>query len=187
MPTLFDLWLPILLSAVGVLMASSILHMCLPIHKGDYRKLPGESELLAAMRGQSVEPGHYAFPRPESMAEMADPEMIEKFKQGPVGYATIMPNGVPSIVRSLVHWFAYLLVVGILVAYVCTITFPTGEYFMPVFRVVSTASFLAYGASHAHESIWKGLSWRISGKFMFDGVIYSLITAAIFGWLWPDA
>ena len=40
------LWLPILLSAVIVFVASSIIHMALPIHKSDYRKLPDEAKVL---------------------------------------------------------------------------------------------------------------------------------------------
>ena len=41
---LMDLWLPILLSAVFVFVASSIIHMAIPIHKGDYKRLPGEAD-----------------------------------------------------------------------------------------------------------------------------------------------
>ena len=40
MVPLVDLWLPILLSAVLVFVASSILHMVIPIHRGDFGKLP---------------------------------------------------------------------------------------------------------------------------------------------------
>ena len=43
------LWLPILLSAVIVFVASSILHMVLPIHKSDYRKLPEEERVRDAL------------------------------------------------------------------------------------------------------------------------------------------
>ena len=38
------LWLPILLSAVIVFFASFVLHMLLPIHRGDYRQLPDEEK-----------------------------------------------------------------------------------------------------------------------------------------------
>jgi hypothetical protein len=36
------LWLPILVSAVIVFLASFIMHMMLAYHKSDYRKLPDE-------------------------------------------------------------------------------------------------------------------------------------------------
>ena len=42
MITITELWLPILLSAVFVFIASSIFHMVIPLHKGDYKKLSGE-------------------------------------------------------------------------------------------------------------------------------------------------
>ena len=70
MDALFDLWLPILLSAVFVFLASSIIHMLLPIHKGDYKPLPGEADVMAAMRGQQLQPGDYMFPHCGSMKEL---------------------------------------------------------------------------------------------------------------------
>ena len=54
MQFLADLWLPIVLSAVLVFVVSSILHMVIPIHKGDYKKLPGEDQVLESMRGAGV-------------------------------------------------------------------------------------------------------------------------------------
>ena len=44
------LWLPILLAAVIVFAASSIIHMLSPWHKSDYRALPKEDEIMAALR-----------------------------------------------------------------------------------------------------------------------------------------
>ena len=35
------------------------------------------------------------------------------------------------------------------------------------------------------ESIWKGQSWSTTLKFVFDGLVYGLLTAGVFGWLWP--
>ena len=45
------LWMPILLSAMIVFVASSILHMVLPFHKSDYRKLPDEGKVTDATGG----------------------------------------------------------------------------------------------------------------------------------------
>ncbi len=44
------LWLPILLSTVLVFIASSIIHIVLPYHRSDHKKLPNEEKLLEAMR-----------------------------------------------------------------------------------------------------------------------------------------
>jgi hypothetical protein len=34
-------------------------------------------------------------------------------------------------------------------------------------------------------AIWFGHSWSRTIKDIVDGVIYALVTAAIFAWLWP--
>ncbi len=47
---LLDLWLPILLSAVFVFIASSVIHMMTPMHKKDYEKLPNEATVLEGLR-----------------------------------------------------------------------------------------------------------------------------------------
>ena len=45
------LWLPILVAAVLVFVASSIIHMFLPYHRTDYGKVPDEDAVMDAMRG----------------------------------------------------------------------------------------------------------------------------------------
>ena len=37
-----SLWLPVMISAVVVFVASSIIHMALKYHKADYKSLPNE-------------------------------------------------------------------------------------------------------------------------------------------------
>ena len=44
-------------------------------------------------------------------------------------------------------------------------------------------AFLAYGASSISESIWKAQSWGTTTRFVVDGLIYSLLTGGVFGWL----
>lgn len=62
MEFLAALWLPILLSAVFVFVASSVLHMILPVHRNDAKPLPEEDEFCANLNAQNVEPGEYFFP-----------------------------------------------------------------------------------------------------------------------------
>jgi len=187
MVTLADLWLPILLSAVFVFVASSVIHMLLPIHKGDFGKLANEADVLAAMRKAGVAPGNYMFPCAGSMKEMATPEMIEKLNLGPVGHVTVLPNGPWKIGKSLGQWFAFTLVIGLFVAYLGTMALPAGTGYERVFRFTGTAAILGYGLANVDNSIWKGVSWWTTAKFVFDGVIYGLVTAGTFGWLWPAA
>lgn len=178
------LWLPIVLSAVIVFIASSIIHMALKYHNSDYRKLPDEDKILAAMRPANLQPGLYVFPHC-THKEMKSPEMTEKFKKGPVGFLTLRPNGPPAMGKFLGQWFGYCLVIGFFVAYITGRTVPSGTNYLMVFRVAGTVGFMAYGLGGLSNGIWKGQPWSSVIKEVFDGLIYGLLTAGTFGWLWP--
>ena len=62
MLTLTDLWLPTIVSAAAVWIASAIAWMAMPHHKGDFKALPNENALMDAVRAQNVAPGVYGFP-----------------------------------------------------------------------------------------------------------------------------
>jgi len=179
------LWLPIVLSAVFVFIASSVIHMALPIHKSDYGKMAKEDDVLSAMREAGVKPGDYMFPYASEMKEMGEPEMVKKLEQGPVGMVTIWPNGPMQMGSSLAIWFAYCIVIGWLVAYITGRTFGPGTDYLQVFRVAGTVAFLAYAGAHAQASIWFKRSWSTTLKHTLDGLVYGLLTAGTFGWLWP--
>ena len=179
------LWLPILLSAVIVFIASSIIHMALPIHRSDYRKLPDEEKVLDALRSAGVTPGRwYIFPFC-THKEMKSPEVLEKFKRGPVGALTIKPSGAPAMGKFLGQWFIYCIVVSIFVAYLTGRTRVPGTQYLEIFRVAGCAGFLAYSVALVQDAIWKGESWGVTFKHVLDGLIYGLLTAGTFGWLWP--
>ena len=90
MVPLAALWLPILLSAVFVFVASSIIHMLLPYHRSDYRQLPDEDKILSVLRAAALKRGLYVFPFC-THKDMKSPAIVEKQKQGPVGFMTILP------------------------------------------------------------------------------------------------
>src|SRR5258707_8676650 len=125
MVALSALWLPIVLSAVIVFVASSIMHMVLPYHRSDYRQLPEEDKLLAALRAAGLQRGLYRFPFC-THKEMKSPAAIEKFKQGPVGMLTVFPSGPPAMPKFLGMWFAYCLIIGFFASYLTWRTFATG-------------------------------------------------------------
>jgi len=83
-------WLPILVAAVLVFVVSSITHMVIPLHKGDYAKLPGEAKIMEAMRNESVGQGDYMMPFCTGKS-MGSDEMKKKFEQGPTAFITVMP------------------------------------------------------------------------------------------------
>jgi hypothetical protein len=179
------LWLPILLSAVIVFIASSIIHMVLGYHRRDYTKLPDEDAVMEAMRRASPRPGYYVFPHAPDMKAMGSPEMIEKYKRGPLGFVTILPTGVPTMGKSLALWFAYCLVIAVFAAYLAGRTLDGGATYLAVFRVAGTAAFLAFGIGPLIDVIWKGQPWRMTLVHLFDGLVYSLLTGGTFGALWP--
>ncbi len=187
MAFLTELWLPIVLSAVFVFIISSVIHMATPMHKGDVRKLPKEDAVMDALRANGVPPGAYMFPCCECMKDMSSPEMIEKRKRGPVGWLMVLPPGGCNMGTSLICWFVFALVVGALSGYVGWHSLGAGAHYLTVFRITGTAAVLGYAVSHVPDSIWKGASWWTTTKFIFDGVLYGLVTAGTFGWLWPKA
>jgi hypothetical protein len=184
MVPLAALWLPIVLSAVIVFIASSILHMVLPYHRSDYAQLPDEDKIMAALRPANLKRGLYIFPYC-THKDMKSPAVLEKYKQGPVGFMTIMPSGPPALSKLLLQWFVFCLVIGFFVAYLAAHTLASGTHYRTVFRVVGTAAFLAYGLANLSSGIWKGQKWSVTMKEVVDGLVYGLLTAGTFGWLWP--
>src|ERR1700730_928662 len=107
MISLLSLWLPILLSAVIVFLASSVIHMTALWHGSDFPKLPRDADLLNVLRPFAIPPGDYFIPRAAGMQDMKSPEFIEKMKQGPVALLTVMPNGPIAVGRPLAQWLVF--------------------------------------------------------------------------------
>jgi hypothetical protein len=187
MEFLAALWMPILVSAVAVFVVSSIVHMALPIHKGDHRTLPDEEGILEAMRKAGVGRGTYMFPGCTSMKQMAEPETVARFQRGPVGFLTVVPNGPHAIGRSLLQWFLLSCGISVLTAYVAFHALPAGAAAGAVLRIAGSVAIAGYALGAIQDSIWKGVPWRITLKFAADGVLYGLATAAVFAWTWPGA
>ncbi len=179
------LWLPILLSSVIVFIMSSVIHMALPWHKSDYPKVSNEEKLRDALRPLAIPPGDYVVPRPSSRQEMRSPEFIEKMKQGPVMMLTVWPNGPARMGRNLILWFLYAVVVGLFAAYVAGRALPVGAAYLHVFRFVGVTAFIGYSLALWQMSIWYHRAWSTTIKATVDGLIYALLTAGVFGWLWP--
>lgn len=179
------LWLPILLSSVFVFLVSSVIHMALPWHKGDYSKVPNEDKVMDALRPFAIPPGDYMMPRASSMKDMSSPEFTEKMKKGPVMIFTVVPNGPATMGKSLTLWFLYSVLVGFFAAYLTGRTLSAGADYLEVFRYIGTTAFLGYSLALLQTSIWYRRAWSTTIKSMIDGLIYALVTAGVFGWLWP--
>jgi len=185
MTSLATLWLPILVSAVFVFIASSVVHMFLPWHKSDYAKMPNEDGTIGALRPLAIPPGDYVVPHCSGPEEMKSPAFKEKMEKGPVMVVTVRPNGMFGMAKFMVQWFVFCLVMGLLSAFVASRALPVGAPYMVVFNTVAGATFMGYAMAAWPLSIWYGRKWSTTFKTTFDAVIYALLTAGTFGWLWP--
>lgn len=179
------LWLPILCSAALVFVASSIMHMVLPFHKSDYGKLKNEDDVMKAMRAAGVAPGDYLMPHSSSMAAMKDPAFVEKMTKGPVAMMTIMKSGPPAMGGQLAQWFVFCIVVSVFAAYIAGRALQPGAPYLAVFRFAGATAFIGYSLALWENSIWFKRAWSTTLKGTIDGLIYGLLTAGTFGWLWP--
>ena len=185
MVSLMSLWIPIVLSAVIVFVASSVMHMVLGYHKNDMREVPNEDQAMDALRPLKIPPGDYFIPHAGSMKAMKDPVFIDKMKKGPVVNFTVYPNEAPSMGPSLVLWFLYSVLVSVIAAYVAGHALGRGAHYLGVFRFIGCVSFSGYALAHLQNSIWYKRNWGTTLKYIFDGLVYGLLTAGTFGWLWP--
>ncbi len=185
MVALSSLWLPVLVSALLVFVASSVIHMVLGYHNSDYKKLPREDDIAAALRPIAIPPGDYFLPWAGGAAGMKDPAFQEKWKKGPVASMTVMPPGANFMGAQLVQWFVYAAVVAFFAGYVATRTIPPGGDYLTVFRVVGTTTFMGYVLGLWQMTIWYQRSVATTLKSTFDGLLYACLTGGAFGWLWP--
>jgi hypothetical protein len=184
MVPLASLWLPILLAAVIVFIASSIMHMVLPYHHSDYKQIPEEEKVMAPLGALKLPPGVYVVPFCTHKT-MKLPETQEKYKKGPVGILTLYPNQQPAMGKFMGLWFVFCLIIAFFTAYLTGHTVARGSEYLVVFRVAGTAAFMGYGLGMLSNGIWKGQPWSNVIKEVIDGLIYGLLTAGTFGWLWP--
>jgi hypothetical protein len=186
MVTILSLWLPIVLSAVFVFIVSSIIHMLFRYHDNDYKKLPNEDGVTDALRPFNIPPGDYVVPFAGSQKERQSAEFNDKLKKGPVAFVTILKSGPQGMGASLALWFLYSVIVGIFAAYIAGRALEPGAPYLAVFRFSGATAFVGYSLALMQHSIWYSRSWGTTLKSMFDGLIYALVTAGTFGWLWPS-
>jgi hypothetical protein len=184
--TLSSLWLPILLAAALVWIASALFWTASPHHKNEFAPLPDEDRVLAALRDAGAMPGHYFFPHAGSPDRMKDPEFQKKLEAGPVCVLTVTTaDAVRNMAKPMALSFLFNLVVTFFVAYVASRTVPAGSDYLAVFRVVGTVTFAAYGFGILYDTIWFGRGWGRAWKHLFDALVFGCLTAGVFGWRWP--
>ena len=144
----FQIWLPILVAAVAVFIASSLIHMLFKWHNADFRKLPNEDAVRAALRAGAATPGLYVVPHCADMKEIQGEEMQRKFREGPIGFVTLRKNGPPSMGGPLLQWFTFNLVVAMVAGDISLQLYGIGSNPVDVAQMVAILSFLTYAGGH---------------------------------------
>lgn len=176
-----SLWMPILLSAVLVWIASFLMHMVFPHHKSEYRQLPDEDKFNGAMEGVSSGLYMFQFCSPENMK---DPEKVARIQKGPNGILAVWPGPV-NMGQNLIMTLLFYVIVGVFVAYLGKFAGLEGTEYMHRFRVIAAAALACHGLGWMPFLIW----FRFA-KFwpnLVDSIVYALITAGTFAWLWPKS
>jgi hypothetical protein len=184
-PHFGSLWLPVLVSAVVVWVASALMHMVMPHHKSDFDKLPSEDGVADALRKLSLKPGQYLLPFMRDMKDMKDPAFVKRLEAGPLAMIRIRPNGVPKMGPNLIQYFVYCFGVSFVTGYITRHTLELTATGPMVFRFTGTFAMAAYALANLPESIWMWRPWGATWKNVFDAVIYGILTAACFALLWP--
>ncbi len=185
MASIISLWMPILVSAAFAWVAGALIWTVLPHHRKDFSKVSNEEGARSALK--DLEPGQYNVPHCATRAEAETPEGRAKFEEGPNAFITVLPRGMPSMTRSLVLQFVFCVLVGVLVAYVASRTLVPGTHYLRVFRITGAVAWFTYGMAVIPDAIWFGRPWSSVAKNLFDALVYALLTAGVFGWLWPEA
>ena len=182
MVTLSMLWLPILLSAIAVLIASNILWMALPFwHNADYGRVPEEKAILDAL--STAKSGQYLVPRVDWRKLSADER--QAMQSRPVAYILVRNPAKFSFGPALALFFLYGLAIAVIVGYLTGCSRGPGADSHEVFHFAAIAGFLGFGFRSVSDAIWYGKPWRVAFKEMIDGLIYGMVMGAIFSWLWP--
>lgn len=185
MTAVLDLWLPILVSAVVVFIASSLAWMVLPHHKPDIQFLEKEDAFVGALKDQGIKPGCYMFPGCDGAA-MKTEEGKARFAAGPWGTLTLRDTP-PNFGRNLGAVFVFYLVVGVFVAYLGRFALGPGAEFGKVFQITSTAAIASYCLGAIPGGIFFGRSFRAMAMDVLDGLVYGALTGLVFAWMWPGA
>jgi hypothetical protein len=182
--TLPSLWLPIVLSAVIVFIASSIVWMALKYENAEWKPIPGEDQLREVLRKLNLAaPAQYTFPHMAGEGGVAG--AMKRMEEGPNGILLLRPAQKFSMTPQLVQAFVFYLVVSFFAGYVASHALAWGADYLRVFQIVGPVGFMAYGFALVPEAVWFGRTWKSVCKSLFSALIYGCLTAGTFGWLWP--
>ena len=180
-----ELWIPILLASFFCFIASAIVWMAGPHHKKEWKGAPNEDAIQDVLRKADAQPGGYMFPFGDRSDKSQFAAAMKKWAEGPSGVLFIFPKGQMNMGKMMGQQFAFFLAVNFMLAYVGHHSNLDGQPYLRVFQVIGAIAFMTYWLGSAPESIWFGRPWKSYLLQGVDGLLYALITAGTFGWLWP--
>ena len=185
MQFLVELWIPILVSVGLCFIGSAASWMMLPFHRHEWHRLPTEPGVLDALREDMPSPGRYNFPFTMDGQNANRADLKASLEKGPIGFLTIAPPGVIPMWMMLGQMIVFYTIVTTLTAYVAWASLRINAPYTAVLKLVGIVSAMAYVMGSAPESIWYARPWRHWIVQAVEGIVFGVMTGAVFAWLWP--
>ena len=182
---LTHLWLPIIVAAIAVFIASSLIHMVFKWHNSDYRPLPNDDEVRRTLNSANLTSGLYVTPHCPDMKEMGSDAMQQKFRDGPVALITVRAPGTPKMGKYLGQWFILNLIISVLGAMLALQAFGLKGDAHHAGHFIGIFTMIAYACGSVQDAIWMGKPWFATFKDLLDALIYGTVSALSFWLLWP--
>lgn len=181
-----DLWLPMLVAAVLLQIASTILWAVLPWHKPDVNPVPDQAAFDAATKPLGLKPGFYLSPTTHDMKECKSEAFQKRYAEGPWMSLNVYPAR-PSMGKNMALTFLVFVAACAVIGYVASAAIPEGASYLHVFRVTGACGILAFVFGGLPNDIWFGkpTRWCVTG--LIDAVIYAMLVAGTFAAFWPEA
>jgi hypothetical protein len=180
--SVYDLWLPIILSGLATHILSTIAWTVMPHHKPEWNQLPVEDEFQDWIAAKDVPANQYLFPFANSPDEMKSDTV--KQKQAKCKGMLILWKHPPNMAAAIGKTIAFFMLAAFVIGYLASLGIAAGASFSRVIQFVTTAGLLAHCAGKFPHVFW--FPRRVMME-LIDGVAYALATGLIFALLWPAA
>ncbi len=185
MTELSSLLIPIVVATVAVFILSFVFWVLIARwHQPDVQFCPEQEGLLKALKDLGIKPGNYMFPNCADLKDWKSDEFKALCEAGPWGTLNLWPSK-SNMGKNLALTFVAFLITTLFVGYITSLAHAPGAGFLEVFRVSATAAMAVYVLGGLSNAIWFGKPMRFIITDSVDGVIYALVTGAVFGFLWP--
>ena len=124
------------------------------------------------------------YPNCSTGAEMKSDAFKQRYKDGPWGVLTILPQA-PNFGLNLAKAFVVYLIITLMVAYLASLSVMAGAEYGHVFRVVGTAAILGHCMGGLVNDVFLGKPARFIVTSFVDAVVYALLTAGVMAAMWP--